>query len=197
VTGVLVIGYGNPLSGRRRCGWSAAELLAEDPRAAGRRRSSICHQLGPGAGPRTSAEADLWLLIDASAEVTGGSGGVEAGAVEVRTIPVAHDERDRLDAVHVHFSPTILNAVRLLQLSGCALRAGGPGGRNQASGWRTSRGYRPLPPGRRRFVPWVVDAGDRRHAKPTSARLCMNWSLVAETGRTNAGAGRGAPWSLR
>jgi len=113
--GVLVIGYGNPLRGDDGAGWSAAELLAEDPRAAGA-QVVICHQLTPELAEDVS-RADLVVLIDASAEVTGGAAASRPGAVEVRTIPVAHDDGTASTPVTSLFSHHI-DAVRLLQLSG-------------------------------------------------------------------------------
>ena len=63
---VLVIGYGNPLRGDDGAGWRAAELLAEDHRAAGARVLAL-HQLMPELAEDVS-QAGLLVLVDASEE---------------------------------------------------------------------------------------------------------------------------------
>lgn len=63
---VLVIGFGNPLRGDDGAGWRVAELLCDDPRAAGARVLAR-HQLTPELAEDV-AKARLLVLVDASAE---------------------------------------------------------------------------------------------------------------------------------
>jgi len=72
---VLVIGYGNPLRGDDGAGWHAAELLAEDDRAAGARVLAL-HQLTPELAEDVS-QARLLVLVDAS-EKPGVAGAVSS-----------------------------------------------------------------------------------------------------------------------
>jgi hydrogenase maturation protease len=75
---VLVIGYGNPLRGDDGAGWRAAELLVDDPRAAGARVLAR-HQLTPELAEDVS-RANLVVLIDASRE-PGAAGSVSSTAL--------------------------------------------------------------------------------------------------------------------
>jgi hydrogenase maturation protease len=76
-TGVLVIGYGNPLRGDDGIGWHAAELLADDPRLHGI-QVLTSHQLLPELAENVS-RASLVVLIDAS--IRG-----EPGSLSIRRI---------------------------------------------------------------------------------------------------------------
>jgi hydrogenase maturation protease len=83
VTGVLVVGYGNPLRGDDGAGCSAAGLLATDPRLEGAQILAR-HQLTPELAADI-AGASLVVLVDASLD-----GGVP-GAVAVRSIQPRRD----------------------------------------------------------------------------------------------------------
>ena len=76
-TGVLVVGYGNPLRGDDGIGWHAAELLATDPRLDGARVLAH-HQLAPELAEDIS-RASLVVLVDASADG-------DPGTVRVHTV---------------------------------------------------------------------------------------------------------------
>ena len=71
MTGVLVVGYGNPLRGDDGIGWHAAGLLATDPRLDGARVLAR-HQLVPELAADVS-RASLVVLVDAAAEGDPGS----------------------------------------------------------------------------------------------------------------------------
>jgi hydrogenase maturation protease len=79
-SGVLVIGYGNPLRGDDGLGMHAARLLADDPRLLGARVIER-HQLTPELAADFS-EAALVVLVDANVVD-------EAGAVSVRRLEAA------------------------------------------------------------------------------------------------------------
>jgi hydrogenase maturation protease len=98
---VLVIGYGNPLRGDDGAGWRAAELLADDPRAAGA-RVLACHQLTPELAEDVS-RASLLVLIDASSE-PGAAGSVSSHGLS---------GPPRSESVFSHH----VDPVRLLQLA--------------------------------------------------------------------------------
>jgi hydrogenase maturation protease len=98
---VLVIGYGSPLRGDDGAGWRAAELLAEDPRAAGA-RVLACHQLTPELAEDVS-RASLVVLVDASEEPG------TAGSVSTRSLS-AGPQSDSVFSHHV-------DPARLLELS--------------------------------------------------------------------------------
>ena len=76
-TGVLVVGYGNPLRGDDGVGWHAAERLADDPRLDGARVLAH-HQLAPERAEDIS-RASLVVLVDASADG-------DPGTVRVHTV---------------------------------------------------------------------------------------------------------------
>ena len=77
MTGVLVVGYGNPLRSDDGIGWHAAGLLATDPRLDGARVLAH-HQLTPELAADVS-RASLVVLVDAAAEG-------DPGSVSVRRI---------------------------------------------------------------------------------------------------------------
>ena len=81
-SGVLVVGYGNPLRGDDGLGLRAAELLADDPRLRGARVIGR-HQLTPELAADFS-EASLVILVDANVVD-------EAGAVSVHRLEPATD----------------------------------------------------------------------------------------------------------
>jgi hydrogenase maturation protease len=98
---VLVIGYGNPLRSDDGAGWRAAELLSEDPRAAGAQVLAV-HQLTPELAEDVS-RVGLLVLVDASKE-PGTTGSVSTRGLEAD--PVS-------DAVFSHH----VDPARLLKLS--------------------------------------------------------------------------------
>jgi hydrogenase maturation protease len=78
MTGVLVVGYGNPLRGDDGAGFNAAWLLSLDPRLQGA-DVLIRQQLTPELAEDV-ARADLVVLIDAAV------GGGRPGTVSVRRV---------------------------------------------------------------------------------------------------------------
>jgi hydrogenase maturation protease len=84
-TGVLVVGYGNPLRGDDGVGWHAARLLADDPRLDGARVLAH-HQLVPELAEDIS-RASLVVLVDAAMEGTPGS--VLVQSIEARRVTPA------------------------------------------------------------------------------------------------------------
>jgi hydrogenase maturation protease len=98
---VLVIGYGNPLRGDDGAGWRAAELLEDDPRAAGARVLAR-HQLTPELAEDVG-RAGLLVLVDASTEPG------PAGSVSSRPLPGTPASQ----SVFSHH----VDPVRLLQLA--------------------------------------------------------------------------------
>ena len=62
-TGVVVVGYGNPLRGDDAVGWRVAEFLATDPRLTGA-HVLTAHQLLPELAAELG-EAELAVLVDA------------------------------------------------------------------------------------------------------------------------------------
>ena len=62
-TGVLIVGYGNPLRSDDGVGWHAAETLAADPRLEGAHVLTV-HQLPPELAVELG-EATLAVLVDA------------------------------------------------------------------------------------------------------------------------------------
>jgi hydrogenase maturation protease len=77
VSGVLVVGYGNPLWGDDGVGWHAAGRLAADPRLAGARvlaRQQLVPELAVDL-----AQASLVILVDAAV-------GAEPGSIQVRRV---------------------------------------------------------------------------------------------------------------
>jgi hydrogenase maturation protease len=79
-SGILVVGYGNPLRGDDGLGSDAAALLAEDPRLRGA-QVLVRHQLTPELAS-DFADASLVILIDVNVLD-------EAGAVSVRRLDQA------------------------------------------------------------------------------------------------------------
>ena len=83
-TGVLVVGYGNPLRGDDAVGWHVARAVEADPRVAGARVVTV-HQLLPELAVDLS-EARLAVLVDAEL-------GEPPGSISVTRVAPAAEPR--------------------------------------------------------------------------------------------------------